>query len=281
MLALANQSQTSSAITQDQRTATKNRWSSACRHNLARVVAVFAVLAALGVSGSSLGGQTNSHLDSKMSGYWELRPDSLNIPPAPLLPTARDRQAQEYQKSQYARRWCNPFGVPEDMTSYRPINIVVGEKEVAMPSEFTTSPRHVYLDRTTHNNPDIYEPIPTGDSIGRWEGDDLLVETTGLAEKGVTQLPGGAFRTKDSVLAERYHVLNDGANLVVTFTWYDSAVFSRPYTYSYYYYRLITPTNHEPYSAGEVECNASVNQPSRDEFLLNEPKPVLRPDSKN
>jgi hypothetical protein len=248
---------------------------------LAGGLVAVAVLTAFSVSGASLQGQASSHLDSKISGYWELRPDSLNIPPAPLLPASRDRQAQEYVKTQYARRWCNPVGVPEDMTSYRPISIVVGEKEVAMPSEFTTSPRHIYLDRTAHNNPDIYEPIPTGDSLGRWEGDDLLVETSGFAEKGVSQLPGGAFRTKDSVLAERYHVVNDGANLLVTFTWYDPAVFSKPYTYSYYYYRLITPPNHEPYSAGEVPCDASANQPTRDEVLLKEPKPVPRPEGKN
>jgi hypothetical protein len=245
---------------------------------------VLIMLVALGVVGFNthlLQGQTSSHVDSKISGYWELRPDSLNVPPAPLLPAARERLAQEYQKTQYARRWCNPVGVPEDMVSYRPISIVVGEKEVAMPSEFTTSPRHIYLDRTAHNNPDIYEPIPTGDSIGRWDGDDLLVETTGLAEKGVTELPGGGFRTKDSVLAERYHVLNDGANLEVTFTWYDPAVFSKPFTYSFYYYRLATPPNHEPYSIGEVPCVASSFEPTRDEVLLKEPKPVPRPENKN
>jgi hypothetical protein len=207
-----------------------------------------------------------------------LRPDSLNIPPASLKAEALTRRPDEYRKTQLARRWCNIPGIPTIMDSFRPIDIQVGEKEVAMPSEFSTSARHIYVDRSNHANPDIYEPLPNGDSIGRWDDGDLLVETTGFSERGITLLPGGGFRTKISVLEERYHVLNDGRNLQVTFTWYDDSVFTTPYTYEYIYYRVPEDTGKLPYSAGEEVCDAS--QPMRDETLTQSPTAVTRWDKK-
>jgi hypothetical protein len=214
---------------------------------------------------------STSHLDSPISGFWEVHPDSLNAPPAAVTAEAVLKKVDVYKNDQYARRWCNAFGMPEIMYSYRPVDIRVSTTQVVIPSEFVPVPRHIYLDHQGHNNPDIYEPTPYGDSIGHWEGDDLIVETTGFSETGVRELPGGGYRTANSSLAERFHSMNEGKNLLVTSTWYDPTVFTKPYTYSIYYYRREHLPGTLPYSAGELTCDPLA--PTR-EHLLTEPQPV-------
>jgi hypothetical protein len=221
---------------------------------------------ALTLTGSLVAQTEGSHM---ISGYWEMHPDSLNAPPAILTPKAGVRKAEIYKKEQYARRWCNAFGMPAIMESYRPVNISVGEREVVVPSEFVPLPRHIYL-RSTHNNPDVLEPSVNGDSIGHWDGEDLLVDTVLFTDTGLLSLPGGGFRTVHSKLAERFHVMNDGKNLLVTSTWYDPTVFVKPYTYSVNYYRVSTPAN-RPYWAREEICDPL--GPNR-ELMMQEPKPV-------
>jgi hypothetical protein len=212
-----------------------------------------------------------AHLDSEISGFWELHPDSLNAPPPSLTPQALRMRGDVYKKDQYARRWCNAFGVPEIMYSYRPVDILVGSTQVVVPSEFVPLPRHIYIDRKVHNTPDILDPNAYGDSLGHWEGEDLIVETTGFSDSGIRQLPGGAFRTSKSILVERFHPTNGGKNLMVTSTWYDATVFTKPFTYSIYYYRLDHQSGTQPYSAGELTCNPATDDR---EHMLAEPKPV-------
>jgi hypothetical protein len=215
-----------------------------------------------------------NHLDSAISGFWELHPDSLNAPPPALTPQAMRLREDVYKKDQYARRWCNAFGLPEIMYSYRPVDILVGTTQVVVPSEFVPLPRHIYIDRKTHNSTDILDPNAYGDSLGHWEGEDLVVETTGFSESGIRQLPGGAFRTAESILAERFHPMNGGKNLMVTSTWYDRAVFTKPFTYSIYYWRLEQQSGAQPYSAGELTCNPTTNDR---EHMLAQPQAVPSP----
>jgi hypothetical protein len=235
-------------------------------------------LATLGVAGvvfalpwTALAQSTaTSHIDSPISGYWEVHPDSLNAPPASLTRDATAKRMDVYKKEQYARRWCVAYGMPTIMQSFRPVDIQVGERQVVVPSEFIPLPRHIYL-RDTHNDPDVLEPSVVGDSIGHFEGDDLLVETTMFSDAGIVTLPGGGFRTSKSQLAERFHPMNDGKNLLITSTWYDPTVFTKPYTYSVYYYRVDRQANQGPYWAGEQICDPQ--GPNRDQ-LMQEPKPV-------
>jgi hypothetical protein len=48
-----------------------------------------------------------------LSGYWELKFDSRNVPPASLIapPTAAERAAETKHDAD-AIRWCHFFGVP-------------------------------------------------------------------------------------------------------------------------------------------------------------------------
>ena len=180
-----------------------------------------------------------------ISGFWELPPDGRRVPTATLAAGVTQAMLQEQAaKDAHAIRWCNYLGMPAMMNARRPLDIRQGRREVAIQSEVNATPRHIYLNRG-HINPDEFDSTTNGDSVGRWEGDTLVVTTIGLAaDKGVTAIPGGGFRTATTRLSESYRLFADGSILSVTFTWDDSKVFARPHTYELRYRRL--PATYEP-----------------------------------
>ena len=118
-------------------------------------------------------------------------------------------------------------------------------------------------------NPDVFDPLANGHSIGHWEGSTLVVDTVGFSTEGVTGIPGGGRRTPDSHLVERYRLLDGGNRLSVVFTWEDPKVFQKPHTYEYRYYKAPKGTE-----AREYDCNAS--DAARAKFLLDPPGATLK-----
>jgi hypothetical protein len=188
-----------------------------------------------------------------ISGFWELSFDSRKIPLAELAPSVAKAAIEEHaQHDAHAVRWCNLLGTPFLMDSGRPIDIRQGEREVIITAETNASPRHLYLDRSTHISNHIFDATSNGDSIAHWEGDALAVDTIGFdGEKGILQIPGGGFRTSDSHLVERYRLLENGSILSVVFTWEDPKVFRAAHSYEFRYHRL--PERYEPASA--ISCD--------------------------
>jgi len=106
-----------------------------------------------------------------------------------------------------------------------PLDIRQGRIEVAIVAQAVSTARHIYTDGRGHVNPDTFDPTTNGHSIGRWEGDTFVVDTIGFAaDRGITSIPGGGYKTADSHLVERYRLLNGGNQLSVTFTWEDPNV---------------------------------------------------------
>jgi hypothetical protein len=62
-----------------------------------------------------------------------------------------------------------------------PIEILEAPDRLVIKPENSALPRHIYLNRSTH--PDHLEPTWMGDSIGRWEGNVLVVDTIGTNGK--------------------------------------------------------------------------------------------------
>jgi hypothetical protein len=180
-----------------------------------------------------------------ISGFWELPFDGRQVPTATLAPGVTPAILQERAATDaHAIRWCNYLGMPAMMDAVRPLDIRQGRREVAIQPEVNATPRHMYLNRG-HINPDEFDPTTNGDSVGNWEGDTLVVTTVGFAaEKGLTAIPGGGFRTASTRLTERYRLLENGSLLSVTFTWEDPTVFARSHTYEFRYRRL--PPGYEP-----------------------------------
>jgi hypothetical protein len=201
-----------------------------------------------------------------LSGFWELRFDSANVPPAPLTPAmaAEDPKVQ-FKHDMNAIRWCHFLGVPYVM-GVSPIDIVQNNngKEVLISTPVRNPARHIYTDGRKHVSAETFDPVSGGNSIGHWEGDTLVADTVGFSDEGVTRIPGGGRRTPDSHLVERFHVLDGGNRLSVTFTWEDAKVFQKPHTYEFRYYRA--PKGTEP---REYDCNAS--DEARAKYLLGRP----------
>lgn len=76
---------------------------------------------------------------------------------------------------------CLPPGVPRILLIPFPMQIVQIPGEVVMLFEYNHFVRHIYTDRPEH--PKDLRPSWMGDSIGKWEGDTLVVDTVGLNDK--------------------------------------------------------------------------------------------------
>ena len=199
-----------------------------------------------------LGASAAAQNPPDISGFWELSFDSRHVPMADLAPAVTPSVlATQQEKDAHAIRWCNFLGLPAAMDSPRPINIRQGRREIVLNFETVAAPRHLYF-RSSHPNMETFDPTTNGDSIARWDGDTLVVDTVGFdGSKGVTTIPGGGFRTSDSRLIERYRLLNDGNVLSVTFTWEDPKVFRTPQTYEFRYLRATRHYEAQP----PLACN--------------------------
>jgi hypothetical protein len=205
-----------------------------------------AVIMAVALPSVVLEAQQNSATARDISGFWELAFDGRRVPPASLVASVTPAMAAERaKKDAHAIRWCNMLGLPFLMDSGRPLDIRSGSGMVAIVPEHYTSPRYLYLDRATHVSEEIFDPTTTGDSIARWDGDTLVVDTVGLHdEHGIVSIPGGGYRTATSRLVERYRLVENGNVLSVTFTWTDPNMYRTPHTYEFRYNRL--SSDYEP-----------------------------------
>jgi hypothetical protein len=179
-----------------------------------------------------------------LSGYWMLPPDPRDgrrIPDAQLIPAvAKQKLAEVALHDRGAVRYCNQIGLPAMMGLGSPYNIKISPTLMVIVTEYAAAQnRWIYLNRDKHISPDDYDRGVYGDSIGHWEGDTLVVETTMQdPAKGILAIPGGGFRTADSTLVERFRLLKAGQVLSVVSTWTDPKVFRTPHTYEYRYNRM-------------------------------------------
>lgn len=180
-----------------------------------------------------------------ISGFWELNFDGRKVPPASLVPKVTPAMVAERAKRDvHAIRFCNSLGLPFFMDNGRPLDIRVGATAVIITTENHLSPRYLYLNRTAHISEDIFDPSTYGDSVARWEGSTLVVNTVGFhPDRGITAIPGGGYKTATSRLTERYTLVENGQMLSVVFTWTDPNMFRTPHTYEFRYHRL--PASYE------------------------------------
>src|SRR4030095_10123501 len=72
---------------------------------------------------------------------------------------------------------CYPPGMPMLMTRVWPHNFIQVPTAVFMISVVNNSVRTIFLDGRDHTDPDLVVPSYNGESIGRWEGDTLVVHS--------------------------------------------------------------------------------------------------------
>jgi hypothetical protein len=116
---------------------------------------------------------------------------------------------------------CWPAGLPLIMTRYWPMAMVQIPTAIYMISGFMNSVRIVYLDGRAHTEPDIIVRTYNGESIGRWEGDALVVDTIGFRgdhhwmDQGGVAIPAG----EQLHIVERFRMV--GGQLEIEYTMTD------------------------------------------------------------
>jgi hypothetical protein len=73
---------------------------------------------------------------------------------------------------------CWPPGLPIMMTRAWPVSMIQLPNSIFMIQELMNSMRIIYMDGRGHTDPDIAVPSFNGESIGHWEGDTLVIDTT-------------------------------------------------------------------------------------------------------
>jgi hypothetical protein len=115
---------------------------------------------------------------------------------------------------------CWPAGLPIIMTRVWPIAMIQQPTAIYMISGFMNSLRVVYLDGRSHSDPDIVVPSFNGESIGRWEGDTLVVDTRHFVGDH-HWIDSGIPATDQLHIIERIKLVNNGATLEIAYAMTD------------------------------------------------------------
>ena len=126
------------------------------------------------------------------------------------------------------RERCWPAGVPgfTVYTRVQAIHFFQTPKEVTIINELNTQVRHIYL-----NVPHSQNPAHTwyGESVGRYEGDELVVDTIGLNDKTFVDNYRTPHTDKIHVV-ERFKLIEGGKILQDTITVDDPGAFNMSWT---------------------------------------------------
>ena len=130
---------------------------------------------------------------------------------------------------------CYLPGIPRAMYMPYPFQIVQGTNKIQMAFAFTSTARTIHLDQVEAPPDDTY----MGHSVGRWEGDTLVVDVTGFNGKNWFDRAGN-FHSDALHLVERFTpITRDAIHYEVTIE--DPKVFTRPWNISMPLYRRLEP----------------------------------------
>jgi hypothetical protein len=122
-------------------------------------------------------------------------------------------------------RSCLPPGVPRIYLQPFPLQIVQIPNEVIIVYEYDHTVRHIYTDLQKH--PDDLTPTYMGHSIGHWEGDELVVDTTGFNDS--TWLDRTGHRHSDQLHVVERLQRTDRDTLQVDISMDDSKALAKPW----------------------------------------------------
>ncbi len=123
---------------------------------------------------------------------------------------------------------CLPMGIMQLDSHPYPKKIIQTPTEVLMIYEASgTTVREIFLDGRPLPKKEDVEPWWNGYSVGHWEGDTLVVETTGLMDDGWLDVRGSPL-TSEAKLTERIRRLNYGY-LEIKVTIDDPKAYTKPF----------------------------------------------------
>jgi hypothetical protein len=140
-----------------------------------------------------------------LSGVWS--PSRVTGPGAPAPPTtpilkspykeryearrAKEKEAAARGEQLAAAGLCEPYGMPTMMAvAVYPMELIQTAKQVTIVAEAFSEVRRIYLGKPQSALDDL-DPGYYGRSVGKWDGDTLIVDTIGVKEsvRGYQGLP--------------------------------------------------------------------------------------------
>jgi hypothetical protein len=129
---------------------------------------------------------------------------------------------------------CTPKGMPMIMENPYPIEIVSQGGDIVIRIEEYDLVRTIHMDQAVA--PSGTPATPLGYSVGRWDGDTLVVTTSRISWPWFDQL--GIPQSTESVLTERLTPADDGSRMDYTVTVNDPVSFTAPVTLNRYFLDL-------------------------------------------
>lgn len=190
--------------------------------------------------GASGGAPAEQHSVPDLTGIWQLQGGPVETTtgePIPFQPWSQkifdETVARLGTDAPFVsnRERCLPQG-PDAMFNRYMIQFFQLPDKLYILSEWGNEVRHVYMDE---GHPEDLSPSWNGHSVGRWEGNTLVVDTIGFNDK--TQLTTLAVRGRTNMvhsaalhIIERFSLSEDGMTLRNETTIDDPEVFTKPWT---------------------------------------------------
>lgn len=179
-----------------------------------------------------------------LTGAWSIvtQADTLKTEdgkPPPLLPQAKViyeahlAQAARGDRSFDGTARCLPPGLPRLMLVHRPFEILQRPQAIYFIHELNRLPRRAYLNESLPTDAD---PHYLGYSVARWEGDTLIIESSGF-EEGTLLDAAGLPHSEALHLTEQYQLDKDGKHLHARFTVEDPKTFAQRWSFKAEYVR--------------------------------------------
>src|SRR5512145_494020 len=149
---------------------------------------------------------------------------------------------------------CWPAGMPLIMTRVWPIAMIQLPTAIYMVSGFMNSLRTIYLDGRGHTDPDLVVRTFNGESVGRWEGDTLVVETKNFTNDPHHWVDQGVPASDELRIIERIRMINNGRTLEIAMTLTDPKNWEGEWKGVRRWNRV------DDHDIGEVECLPDLNE---------------------
>ena len=187
----------------------------------------------------------------KLEGVWEPLGGAILDPLARAMPGNKGRPMPELMvfppyNAEYQARYdkitadlragvklidgsarCLPQGMPRMMVVGYPIDISIQRNRVVMMFEPGAQRRIIYTDGRKHTDPEVIDPTYSGESIGHWEGETLVINTVGIREDLAFDY---SFAPHSDALHITERIRRVGNTLENEMTLEDPKAFTKPWT---------------------------------------------------
>ncbi len=180
---------------------------------------------------------------STFSGGRQNANSNAPLPPSPVLTEEylqrRQKMIKTLQEAEKAGKYldiagadCRPLGMPRFWLGPYAFEIIQHPRQINLYQEAWQQTRRIYLDGRGHPSLDDSDPQYQGHSIGHWEGDVLVVDTTNISVDAKLTFDGIAEHSDAMHIVERF--TEAAANLIeVQMTVEDPKALKEPWVTRY------------------------------------------------